>query len=484
MKNIPKNILMFILTIMITFLSAPSVKAFDIPSFSVKIGSNVYTLEYANNKNNETEIMNAVVNTQGEIYIQTSVGDWIDNSNGSSVDTSVVDKIEILNFNGQVATKYVKPSVEIPYNKEESSLDSQTLKVKYIDVGQGDSILIQQGLNSMLIDAGNNSDSELVKKNITDQGITKLDYVIGTHPHEDHIGGLDYVINNFQIGKIYMPKVTSTTKTFEDVVNAINSKGLKATVPTPGESFKLGEATCTILAPNGSEYKDTNNDSIVIKVSFGDNSFLFTGDAEDVSENEMLAKGYDLKSDVLKIGHHGSNSSTTQKFLDSVNPKYAIISVGKENEYGHPTKEIIDRLISEKISVYRTDEVGTIVATSDGKNITFNVEPIEHINNEQSKIDVKITSIDLENEVVTIENFGTDDINITGWKLVSTVGTQTYNLPNDFILKAGSTIYVTSGKNAKDDGKIYLKWTGSYIWNNNGDLGELYNLNNQLVSSM
>ncbi|WAG61257.1 ComEC/Rec2 family competence protein [Clostridium estertheticum] len=268
---------------------------------------------------------------------------------------------------------------------------SGELKVHYINVGQADSILIQQGSSSMLIDAGNNADSETVKKYITDQGITNLDFLVGTHPHEDHIGGLDYVINSFKIGKIYMPKATSTTKTFTDVVNAIKSKGLKVSAPTPGESFKLGEATCTILAPNGSGYKDTNNDSIVIKVSFGGNSFLFTGDAEDVSENEMLSKGYDLKADVLKVGHHGSNSSTTQKFLDAVNPKYAVISVGKGNDYGHPVQSTMDKFKNKNIAVYRTDENGTVIATSNGKDISFNVKPGSY-NGAKEKVAAKTTT--------------------------------------------------------------------------------------------
>ena len=249
------------------------------------------------------------------------------------------------------------------------------LKVHFIDVGQADSILIQQGNNSMLIDAGNNGDSETVKNYLSNQGITKLDYVIGTHPHENHIGGLDYVINSFEIGNIYMPKVTSTTKTFTDVIDSIKAKGMKITTPVPGDSFKLGEADCKILAPNSASYDDLNNFSIVIKVTFGNNTFMFDGDAESISETEMLNKGFDVKADVLKVGHHGSNSSTSAEFLKKVSPKYAVISVGKDNDYGHPNKETMERLKDSGIVVYRTDECGTIICTSDGNNISFNSNP-------------------------------------------------------------------------------------------------------------
>jgi competence protein ComEC len=249
------------------------------------------------------------------------------------------------------------------------------LKVHFINVGQADSILIQQDSKYMLIDAGNNGDGKLVKNYLIQEGIKSLDYVIGTHPHEDHIGGLDYIINDFKIGKIYLPKVTSTTKTFQDVVVAMKNKGMKASVPKCGETFNLGSAKCTILAPNGSEYKDLNNYSIVIKLEFGSNSFLFTGDAEDVSEKEILAKGFNVKADLLKVGHHGSRSSTSNEFLSEVDPKYAVISCETGNDYGHPHKTTMDKLKNKNIPVYRTDELGTIIATSNGKNITFNTKP-------------------------------------------------------------------------------------------------------------
>ena len=247
------------------------------------------------------------------------------------------------------------------------------LKVHFIDVGQADSILLQQGTSSMLIDAGNNGDTKVIKSYLDSQGITALDVVIGTHAHEDHIGSMDYIINSFQVGKVYFPKQIATTNTFKDFVTAVKSKELKLTVPAVGSSFKLGEATVTILAPNGTGYEDANDYSIVVKVTFGNTSFLLTGDAESVSERQMLSKELDLSATVLKVGHHGSRSSTSENFLNKVNPKYAVVSVGKDNSYGHPTQEVMDRLKAKSIPVYRTDESGTVVATSDGSNVSFNV---------------------------------------------------------------------------------------------------------------
>ncbi|KGM92913.1 MBL fold metallo-hydrolase [Clostridium botulinum] len=272
--------------------------------------------------------------------------------------------------NTKVATAQTKE------NTRKKLKENSTLKVHYINVGQADSMLVQQDNHFMLIDAGNNDDSTLVVDYLKKQGVKKLDYVIGTHPHEDHIGGLDKVIDSFEIGQVLMPNKTSNTATYKDVITSIKNKNLKITSPVPDTIYKLGVAEWSIFAPaKNKDYESINNYSIVQKLKFGNTSFVFTGDAEAVSEMEMVKGGYDLQADVLKIGHHGSKTSTCQAFLDKVSPKYAVISCGKDNKYKHPNKSTMDRLKSKNIAVYRTDECGTIVATSDGEKVTFNVSP-------------------------------------------------------------------------------------------------------------
>jgi competence protein ComEC len=270
-------------------------------------------------------------------------------------------------------TEEAKPS-EASLNNSNTVVTGQ-LKVHFIDVGQADSILVQQGNSNMLIDAGNNEDAQTIKSYLDRQGVKSLDVVVGTHAHEDHIGSLDYIINSFKVGKVYFPKQTATTKTFQDFVNTVKSKGLQLTAPTVGSTFSIGDATAVILAPNGTGYEDANDYSIVIKLTYGNTSFLLTGDAEAVSENQMLSKGLNLSSTVLKVGHHGSRSSTSPSFLNKVNPKFAVISVGKGNSYGHPTQDVMDRLRAKNIPVYRTDENGTVVATSNGSSVSFNASP-------------------------------------------------------------------------------------------------------------
>lgn len=247
---------------------------------------------------------------------------------------------------------------------------SSNLVVKVLDVGQADSILIENNKEYMLIDAGNNEDGEKLVKYFEQARITNFKYVIGTHPHEDHIGGLDDVINNFKIETIYMPDVITTTKTFVDVLDAMDSNKITYKVPKIGDELMLGDALIKVLYV-GNDEKELNNSSIVLKLDFGKNCFIFTGDAEERVEDTIIKSGLDISCDVLKVGHHGSRYSTTNEFLSKVNPKYAVISVGKNNSYNHPEDIIIKRLKDNDIEIHRTDLEGTIVISSDGENINF-----------------------------------------------------------------------------------------------------------------
>ena len=233
-------------------------------------------------------------------------------------------------------------------------------KIYFFDVGQADSILIVNNGKTMLIDAGNNDDGELVVKNIKTLGITKLDYLIGTHPHEDHIGGLDDVIKAFDIGTIYMPKVQTNTKTFEDVLDAISAKSLKVTTPQIGDKFKVGDAECEVMSI-GDDKSNLNTTSIVIRMCYNDVSYLFTGDMETINESARTWP----QTDILKVAHHGSRSSSSEKFLKQIMPKIGIIQVGTDNSYGHPHDVTLKRLEELGVEIYRTDLKQTILVKQD-----------------------------------------------------------------------------------------------------------------------
>lgn len=246
--------------------------------------------------------------------------------------------------------------------------EDNLLNVYFLDVGQADSILVENNNHYMLIDAGNNEDGPKLVKYFKDLGITKFDYVIGTHAHEDHIGGMDDIIKNFEITTFYMPELITTTKTFEDVLDALAQKQIAFETPNIAEKFTFADSTVTTLYVNN-DASNLNDSSIVLRLKYKTTSFLFTGDASFKVEKELLTK--DIKSDVLKIGHHGSRTSTSTAFLNKVNPTYAIISVGTNNSYNHPNEETLKRLNNKNIKIYRTDESGTIQAITNGTLINF-----------------------------------------------------------------------------------------------------------------
>lgn len=256
--------------------------------------------------------------------------------------------------------------------------DISEMQIHYIDVGQGDCTLILCEGHAMLIDAGKDGKGTAVQLYLQKQGVSKLDYVIATHPDSDHIGGLDVILTKFDCGTILMPDCTNDTTAYRDVIDTMNYRNYKNTLPIVGSTYSLGDAVFTIIAPNSNDYGDnTNNYSIGIKLVHGTNSFIFTGDAEEAAEQDILKNGIDLQADVLKVPHHGSRTASSADFLNSVNPAYAVISCGEGNSYGHPHAEVLNNLRSMGVQVFRTDEQGSIVAVSDGETITFNCAPSE-----------------------------------------------------------------------------------------------------------
>lgn len=245
-----------------------------------------------------------------------------------------------------------------------------TLTVTWLDVGQGDAAVIQCGGQSMLIDGGKPEKSSYIYAWLQQHGLSYLDVIVATHVDADHIGGLSGALNYASVGTAYCPETTGTTETFQSFVKYLAQRGKQITVPTASETFALGGAQIQILGPLH-RAEDSNDNSIVLKVSFGATSFLFTGDAERAEEQDLLNSGVNLQSTVLKVGHHGSDTSTSYPFLRAVAPQYAVISVGAGNSYGHPTEAVLSRLRDAGVTTFRTDMQGEITAVSDGQTINF-----------------------------------------------------------------------------------------------------------------
>lgn len=255
------------------------------------------------------------------------------------------------------------------------SADKAELTVSFIDVGQGDSTLIECGDSAMLIDAGIYGERSTVTSYIASRGIESLDYCVATHPHSDHIGGMSEVVYTFDVDTLVYPLCDTDSSSWNHVLDACDERDVSYLNPQPLDTFTLGDATVTVLSPEkDAVYDDLNDYSLVLKLEYEDISFIFTGDAESGVERALVKSGFDLNADVLKCGHHGSSTSSSTTFVDAVNPAAAVISCGKDNDYGHPHDETLDTLNSRGIEIYRTDTSSTIVALTDGETITFHSE--------------------------------------------------------------------------------------------------------------
>lgn len=319
------------------------------------------------------------------IGISVPVSKYIDNNKSS-------DKLDVIVDNGYLST----------YDEED------VLQVHFIDVGQGDSILVVQNNEAMLIDAGENEKGREVVDYCEKQGISEIKYLVATHAHEDHIGGMDDVIENLEVDNIILTKSDYSTITYEEVITAAKEKNVNEIYPKVGNSINLGNATIMVVAPNRDDYSEENNNSIILKITYGNVSYLFCGDAEIESEYDMAENGIDISADVIKIGHHGSDTSTSQMLLNTVSPRYAVISVGKDNSYGHPTSQILNRLKEYGIKYFRTDEEGTIVSITDGENIAWNVKETNELDT-SDKSDAT-NELDTTGESETKNELDTSDI--------------------------------------------------------------------------
>ena len=360
----------------------------------------------------------------------------------------------------------------------------QEMRVHFLDVGQGDSIFIESANGkTMLVDGGVKGAGQQVVSYLKELGVNKLDIVVATHPDADHIGGLIPVLqSSIDIGQFYDSGKVHTSQTFEEMLTLIDTKNIPYHVPTTGENIAFDD-DLTVKVLNANEHATDNNDaSIVLKMVYGNVSFLLTGDAGIALEKDMLQN--DVQATVLKAGHHGSNTSSSEKFIQAVHPEVTVLSYGEGNKYGHPHAEVVERLQAVGSKIYATAEAGTVIVSTDGVN--YDVQSKEwsggNISTPPSAASVEIISKDLIDEIVGIKNNGSEAVSLKDWQLISIEGNQVFKFPN-VTLQPGKIIYVTSGTNARD-GQNFLKWTKKQIWLNDGDAAQLKNAKGELVSEL
>ncbi|HOI12298.1 MAG TPA: MBL fold metallo-hydrolase [Methanoculleus sp.] len=376
---------------------------------------------------------------------------------------------------------------------------SGDLAVHFIDVGQGDSILIEFRDKTMLIDAGERGMGERVIAYLEDRSVERLDVVVATHAHSDHIGGLADVISAYPVGRFVDAAQPHPTATYEDLLALVEDQGISYTAAERGQTIALDpDLEILILNPGAQPLGDANEDSVVLKMTYGDISYLFTGDAGTPAEESMAAVGLDLDADVLKVGHHASRYASSAEFLSVVSPAISVIPVGEGNDYGHPHEEAVERLEATGSRIYRTDLDGTVIVATDGQMLTVAAgeAPAATVTAGATTAaattaptatpvpssGVYIADLDVQEERITVMNADKTAVNLTGWTITDEGTRNTYTFPA-FTLDPGADVTVHSG--AGNDTAIDLYWgRGTGVWNNDGDLATLANANGTVVSTM
>ncbi|MGB9927602.1 MAG: MBL fold metallo-hydrolase [Methanosarcina sp.] len=453
--------------------------------------------------------------TEGQVQVEETgleqnSSSMEDNSDKSSNKPADSDSKESNSENG-----------ETPASK---NLPKKNLTVHFLDVGQGDSFLLEYDEKAMLIDAGEQGQGQKISNYLHELGISNLNYIVATHPHSDHIGGMQEVLSNFPVKHFIDSGFPHTSNTYENMLATIDEKNIPFEVAKKGEKIEFDPAVdIEILNPDTSYSEELNENSIVLKITYGKVSFLLMGDAGLKTEEKLINAGYDLDSDILKAGHHASTSGSGDTFISRVSPEVSIIEVGAGNDYGHPHKEVLQRLESAS-RVYRTDLDGTIVITTDGSTYTVNTEkaspeqkeqgeqitqrtetlpegekgiPATSITSEEKGIEpqtglisnpnsgistVYVSDLNLQNEWVKLSNQGSSPISLKSWKIEDEGSKHTFTFPV-YTLGPEATLTLHTGKGENSATEIY--WgSGSPIWNNDGDTAYLYNSNGELVSTL
>ncbi|WP_292520496.1 MBL fold metallo-hydrolase [Methanoculleus sp.] len=373
---------------------------------------------------------------------------------------------------------------------------SGDLAVHIIDVGQGDSILLEFRDKTMLIDAGERGMGERVIAYLDEKQIESLDVVVATHPHSDHIGGLGDVLSTYPVGRFIDAGQPHATATYENLLALVEEQGIPYAVAERGQTIALHpDLEIQVLNPASRPLGETNEDSVVLKVTYGEVSYLLTGDAGEPAEESMMEAGINLDADVLKVGHHASRYASSAGFLAAVNPAISVIPVGEGNDYGHPHEEALGRLEAIGSRIYRTDLDGTVVIATDGKALAVTAggapaatmiarttTPTPLPTTAVPLSGVYIADLDLQNETVTVMNADPAAVNLTGWTVTDEGARNTYTFPV-FTLDPGADVTVYSG--AGNDTATDLYWgrqTG--VWNNDGDTATLTNPNGTVVSTL